>query len=128
MSPRFPILLVEDDDDILEAICDLLEETGYAVIRARSGSEAMTALQRGPLPAAMIVDFMMIGMNGADFLRLCAADPRFADIPALVISAGRPAELAAEGIDSYVSKPFQPEQLLNALTRLLSRPAQSRAG
>jgi CheY-like chemotaxis protein len=128
MSPLLPILLVEDDEDVLEAICDLLEEAGYAVVKAKSGSEAMTALQRGPLPAAMIVDFMMIGMNGADFLRLCAADPRLADIPALVVSAGRPAELAAEGIDSYVPKPFRPEQLLDALTRLLSLPAQSRVG
>ena len=103
-------------------------EIGGRLVLSPQTVEAMTALHRGPLPAAMIVDFMMVGMNGADFLRLCAADPGLADIPALVISAGRPAELAAEGIVSYVPKPFRPEQLLDALTRLLSLPAQSRAG
>lgn len=114
------ILLVEDDDDVLEAIRDVLVEVGYEVIETRSGFEAMAALESGPTPAAMIVDFMMAGMNGADFLKSCAADATLARIPALVISAGRPADLAAEGIESYISKPFRPDQLLDALDRLLS--------
>lgn len=123
-STHHSILLLEDDDDVLESIRDVLLDAGYTVVEAKSGSEAMVALQQGPLPAAMIVDFMMAGMNGADFLKLCAADPRYAGIPSLVMSAGRAAELAAEGIDSYVSKPFRPEQLLSALERLLSTRAR----
>lgn len=121
-------MLVEDDDDVCEAIRDLLTEAGYAVIEAKSGSEAMAALQRGPLPAAMIVDFMMTGMNGADLLKLCAADSRLAGIPSLIISAGRPADLEAEGIKSFVPKPFRPEQLLAALERLLVPTARSSTG
>ena len=119
-SKQQHILLVEDDDDVLEAVRDVLLDAGYTVIEAKSGSEAMTALQRGPLPAAMVVDFMMAGMNGADFLKVCAADPGLAAIPALVISAGRPAELAAEGIETYIPKPFRPDQLLTALDEILS--------
>jgi twitching motility two-component system response regulator PilH len=122
-----PILLIEDDDDVLEAIRELLMEAGYSVIEAKSGSEAMATLGREPKPAAMIVDFMMAGMNGADFLKLCAADPRLARIPSLVVSAGRPADLAKEGIEAYISKPFRPEQLLDALERLLFDP-QSMTG
>jgi CheY-like chemotaxis protein len=115
-----PILLVEDDEDVLEAIREVLEDAGYAVTAARSGFEALASLTGGPPPAAMVVDFMMSGMNGADLLRACAADPALASIPALVISAGRPVDLADHGIRSYLSKPFRPDQLLDALDAALS--------
>src|SRR5213080_1695819 len=107
MADRLRILVVEDDDDVLDAIQEVLEDSGYHVTAARSGSEALGLLQRGALPAAMVVDFMMARMNGADLLRECAATPRLARIPAVMISAGRASDLAAEGIHSYLSKPFR---------------------
>ena len=119
MDRRVPVLLVEDDDDVLDAISELLRDDGYSVVTARSGFEALTLLNQRPAPAAMVVDFMMAGMNGADFLKTCAADPRLASIPAVVISAGRPADLAAEGIHNFVPKPFRPERLLTALADML---------
>jgi CheY-like chemotaxis protein len=122
------ILVVEDDVDIVEAIRDVLVTARYAVVDARSGSEAMAVLQRGPLPAAMIVDFMMPGMNGAQLLQLCGADPRLAAIPALVISAARPVDLAADGILCFLAKPFQPEELLDALDRILANDVQAMPG
>jgi CheY-like chemotaxis protein len=115
-----PILLVEDDEDVLDAIREVLEDAGYVVATARSGFEALASLTGHPVPAAMVVDFMMSGMNGADLLRACAADPRLEAMPTLVMSAARPADLAGHGIHSYLPKPFSPEQLLEALNALCS--------
>jgi two-component system chemotaxis response regulator CheY len=119
-STRPLILLVEDDPDVLEAIRDVLVEARYAVMEATSGSEAMAVLQNGYVPAAMVVDFMMAGMNGAEFLDWCSGNSTLARIPAVVISAARPADLAAEGISSYLPKPFQAEELLDAVERVLA--------
>ena len=120
MTTRLPILLVEDDDDVLDAIRDVLEDAGYQVTPAQSGAEALELLRSGLRPAAMIVDFMMVGMNGKEFLDACAADRNLAGIPALIMSAGRPADLAAEGVHAFVPKPFHPDRFLDALAELVS--------
>jgi CheY-like chemotaxis protein len=120
MTTRLPILLVEDDDDVLDAIRDVLEDAGYEVTPARSGAQALEILRSGSRPAAMVVDFMMVGMNGRELLDACAADGNLAGIPALIMSAGRQAELAAEGVHSYVPKPFHPDRFLDALAALVS--------
>jgi CheY-like chemotaxis protein len=122
------ILVVEDDDDVLDAIREVLEEEGYRVTAASSGAEALSILKREPLPAAMVVDFMMARMNGADLLKECAAEPALAEIPSVVISAGRASDLRAEGIHSFLAKPFRPEQLLSALAEALSDQQRSMSG
>jgi CheY-like chemotaxis protein len=115
------ILVVDDDGDIRESIRELLEDSGYQVTAARNGVEAMAALGQMAPPAAMLVDSSMAEMSGAEFLAACAADPKLAGIPALVISGHRHGALDVPNVHGFVPKPFGPEELLGALARLVRR-------
>ena len=120
------ILVVEDDHDVLESIRELLEDSGYQVTAARNGVEALAVLAQMAPPAAMLVDSLMAEMSGAEFLKACAADPKLAGIPAIVISTdatpNRIERLMALGARGYVTKPFRPESLRAELERTLGAP------
>ena len=115
------ILVVEDDDDVLESIRELLEDSGYQVTAARNGVEALAVLGQMPPPAAMLVDSLMAEMSGAEFLQACATDPKLASIPAIVISGNSPAALDVPNVQGFVTKPFGPDQLLEPLARVVKR-------
>jgi CheY-like chemotaxis protein len=114
------ILVVEDDDDVLESIRELLEDSGYRVTPARNGVEALAVLGQMPPPAAMLVDSLMAEMSGAEFLEACASDPKLAGIPAIVISGYSPG-LDVPNVHGFVPKPFGPDELLGPLARLVKR-------
>ena len=115
------ILVVEDDDDVLESIRELLEESGYQVTATRNGVEALAELRRMERPAAMLVDSLMAEMSGAEFLKTCAADPGLAAIPAIVISAHTHGAIDMPNVHGFVPKPFNVDQLLGAVAGLLKR-------
>jgi CheY-like chemotaxis protein len=114
-----PVLLVEDDDDVAAAVAELLTDEGYAVQRAPNGADALARLKGGYRPAVMLVDYAMPEMTGAELLRACGDDPRVADIPTIVMSARRSDELASAGVEGYLRKPFDSNQLLDQLARLV---------
>jgi CheY-like chemotaxis protein len=115
------ILVVEDDGDVLESIRELLEDSGYQVTAARNGVEALALLGEIAPPAAMLVDSFMGEMSGAEFLEACAADPKLAGIPAIVISGDSHAALDVPNVHGVVPKPFGPDELLGPLARLVKR-------
>ena len=106
------VLVVDDDPDILDAICDILETEGYEVARARHGEEALerVAARR---PAVILLDLMMPVMDGVAFSQALRLRPANRDIPIVVISAdGNPQRAAAVGATGYLAKPFDIEALL----------------
>jgi len=115
------ILVVEDDDDVLESIREVLEQSGYQVTATRNGVEALAALRLMARPAAMLVDSLMAEMSGAEFLRRCAADPELTGIPAIVISGHSQGAIDMPNVHGFVPKPFGADQLLGAIVHLLRR-------
>ena len=114
MSPPSPLVLVVDDDqDILDAICDILEGEGYGVARARHGVEALERL-RERRPDLILLDLMMPVMDGVAFaeaLRRSGVKPQ---IPIVVISAdGNPQKAASIGARAFLAKPFDVDALLS---------------
>jgi CheY-like chemotaxis protein len=79
------ILVVEDQPDIREPLCELLELEGYRVLRAEHGQAAL-AMLRGVRPDAIVLDVMMPVMDGGTFLDALAADGP-SGIPVLLLSA-----------------------------------------
>ncbi|MEZ4814857.1 MAG: response regulator [Bdellovibrionota bacterium] len=81
------VLIVEDDRDIRSALQTILEEEGYDVFVAQSGSAALKLMPRIPKPSLILLDLMMPDMNGWEFSEALAKDDCYGSIPVMVVSA-----------------------------------------
>ncbi len=111
------ILIVEDDADNATALREVLQEEGYSVARASNGVEALTKLREGPIPSLILLDLMMPEMDGSTFAKAVRAEPKWNQIPIVLLSAsGRAAERAqAPGVDRFLHKPVDLTTLLNVV-------------
>jgi CheY-like chemotaxis protein len=107
------VLVVEDDPVIRGAMQMVLEWEGYRVAWACNGREALDLLRSGQRPSCILLDLMLPVCDGWTFRREQQREPALAAIPVVVVSAAdRAACLQASG---HVQKPFQPEELLDAI-------------
>jgi DNA-binding response OmpR family regulator len=116
------ILLVDDDPLTLSIVEHVLAGSGYEVMTASSGQEALELLSRRGLPTLAIVDINMPGMSG---LELAKRVQEFSDLPIIMLTAVRQEETIIQAIEQYaedyISKPFSPGELLARVRRLLRR-------
>src|SRR5262245_30022682 len=90
------VLIVEDDPDVLEAMCFILENAGYLVATATNGAEALDCLRTEAPPRLILLDLMMPIMDGWHFRSEQARDEKLAAIPVVILTgAGKMAEQAA---------------------------------
>lgn len=120
------ILVVEDEPKLAALVRDYLQASGYRTEWLADGRQALERLKTGPLPAAVLLDVMLPGLDG---LEVCRAVRAFSDVPILINSA-RVEELdrllgLELGADDYVCKPFSPRELVARVKALLRR-AQGR--
>jgi CheY-like chemotaxis protein len=114
-----PILLVDDNPDILEVIGMILENEGYAVATASNGAEALARLCDGLKPLLIILDLTMPVMDGWQFRELQLADPALRDIPTIIYSAV--GSVRAKSIGAMqVAGAFEKGGDLGALLRLVA--------
>lgn len=109
------VLIVEDEKAIRQMMQDVLEIHGYNVVVAADGHEGIEQLRRlAPEPCVILLDLMMPGMNGWQFLDFQRSDPRLASIPVVVCSAYKESakSIRPAGI---VEKPVQLKNLLGAV-------------
>jgi two-component system response regulator MprA len=111
------VLVVEDDPDVLEVICEILEGDGRRPIAARDGREALRELRSGLRPCLIILDMLMPGMDGWQFRRTQKADEDLSKIPVVVVSGVQAARNSAlqGGAVAFLPKPVVPEALLLAV-------------
>jgi CheY-like chemotaxis protein len=120
-APR--VLVVDDDPDILDAICDILEGEGYAVARARHGAEALDRLHERR-PDVILLDLMMPVMDGLAFAQALRERRLEPEIPIVVISAdGNPQKAASIGARGFLAKPFDIDALLAYVASVAQRAA-----
>jgi CheY-like chemotaxis protein len=114
------VLVVDDDPDILDAICDILDAEGYRVSRARHGQEALDQVD-SQRPDIILLDLMMPVMDGVAFSQALRLRPAVRDVPIVVISAdGNPQRAAAVGAAGYLAKPFDIDALLAQVAGITS--------
>lgn len=113
MNRKSPLILVVDDDpDILDAICDILDVEGYAVARARHGEEALERVAESR-PDLILLDLMMPVMDGITFAHALRGRRIEPEIPVVVVSAdGNPQKAASIGARGFLAKPFDIDALL----------------
>ena len=110
------ILVVEDDDDIRNAIVDLLETEGYSTESAVNGKDALEKLQIIPKPCLVLLDMMMPIMNGREFLDTVMKDSHLAPIPVLIVSAVAD-KTNTEGSVGFLKKPIDIEVVLKVVAQ-----------
>jgi CheY-like chemotaxis protein len=122
------VLVVDDDPDILDAICDILDAEGYRVSRARHGQEALEQVE-SERPDIILLDLMMPVMDGVAFSQALRERPAVSDVPIVVISAdGNPARAAAVGAAGYLAKPFDIDALLTQVAGITRAAGEPRPG
>jgi CheY-like chemotaxis protein len=110
------ILVVEDDDDIRNAIVDLLEAEGYKTEAAVNGQDALEKLGHIKKPCLVLLDMMMPIMNGRQFLDEVMKDSKLATLPVLIVSAV--ADRAnTEGSIGFLKKPIDIGVVLNVVSQ-----------
>ncbi|KJY57796.1 MULTISPECIES: response regulator transcription factor [Lactobacillus] len=116
------ILVVDDDKEIVELLSIYLKNEGYTPVVAYSGKEAITKLTTTPDIALMILDIMMPNMSGIDVIKEVRKD---SDIPIIIVSAKTGDMDKIQGLitgaDDYVSKPFNPLEVMARVRSLLRR-------
>jgi two-component system, chemotaxis family, chemotaxis protein CheY len=118
MADRPLVLVVDDDPDILEAICDILEAEGYRVARARNGLEGLSRVGE-ERPGVILLDLMMPVMDGLAFAEALRARAGGEEIPILVISAdSNPQRAEAIRARGFLAKPFDIEVLLSQVASI----------
>ena len=113
------VLIVDDDDAVREVTAGIVSDLGYAVVEAGSGGAALDLLDRRNDIQAVILDFAMPGMNGADVAR--EMHSRRPNLPILFATGYADAEALATASDErIVHKPFNDGELADKLARVIS--------
>ena len=115
-----PLLVVDDDTDLREALEEVLRDAGYEVMGASNGKHALEVLAALPLlPGLVLLDMMMPVLDGGGFARAMRQVPEWRGIPVLVFSASANARQVAEEIGAcgHMRKPVDVDTLLEAVAR-----------
>ena len=116
------ILIVDDDKEIVELLSIYVKNEGYEPIQAYSGKEAITKLVTNPDIALMILDIMMPEMSGIEVIKEVRKD---SELPILILSAKTDDMDKIQGLvsggDDYVTKPFNPLEVMARVKSLLRR-------
>jgi len=125
------ILLVDDDASIIDVLRGYLEQAGFQVLEARDGERAL-ALAREESPELIVLDLMLPAKDGFEVTRTLRADPDLSAIPILMLTA-RVDDVdkivgLELGADDYVTKPFNPREVVARIRALLRRAQQATDG
>jgi CheY-like chemotaxis protein len=123
--PDARVLVIDDDLDLSDALCEVLRDAGYRVSSAINGCEALRVLgETESLPDLILIDLMMPIMDGYEFRAAQLAEPRIAGIPSIALSAGRmDARIHTLRLAAWMAKPVSVAALVGAVERhRLRRP------
>ena len=125
------LLAVEDDARLLNAIAICLEQEGYEVMTARNGSEAFVKIAE-TIPDLIVSDIMMPRGDGFTLVTNLRSNPRTDLIPIIFLTAkdGRSNRLNGirAGVDAFLTKPFEPEELVATIENILKRVSRTHQG
>jgi DNA-binding response OmpR family regulator len=116
------VLVVDDEPMVRETLGQVLTDEGYVVDLAIDGESALERVHAAR-PDAILLDLMMPGMNGRQFLQALRDEPAYTDVPVLIMTAvhGLEVNLATIGASEVVEKPFNVDELLNKVALAVYR-------
>jgi CheY-like chemotaxis protein len=124
------VLVVDDDDVIRQLITVNLELEGFDVVTAVDGQDALDKV-KGAQPSVITLDVMMPRLDGWEAAARLRSDPETAHIKVILLSArAQEADLQRGeriGVDAYLTKPFDPDELIDLVRRLMDDAGEQRA-
>jgi len=124
VSHKDTVLVVDDHEPLLQAVCEILEQEGYTVSLARDGLEALRVMEN-ERPDLIVADIMMPCMDGYAFYEAVRARPEWTPIPFIFLTARAGQEDVLKGMElgaeDYQTKPFDPRELLVVVRSRLKR-------
>jgi two-component system cell cycle response regulator DivK len=121
MSKR--ILVVEDHEENRRLLRDLLTSVGYELIEAVTGEEGLTSAETH-IPDLILMDIQLPGIDGYEVTRRIKANPALRHIPVIAVTSyalsGDDVKALEAGCDAYVTKPFDPAELLTKIQEFLT--------
>ncbi len=128
---RKRLLVVDDEPNLLRAVAVCLRAAGYDVTTARGGAEALIRVAER-LPDLIVSDIRMPGMDGYTLARHLRSSPRTELIPIVFLTAkDETADRIVgfrSGVDAYLTKPFEPDELVAVIANILNRVERTHAG
>jgi len=122
-SGKRRVLVVDDDEAILEMLVELLERDGRFEVRVARGGYEAGLLTQEFRPEALVLDYKLPDINGTRVCRTIRSNPSLASIRIIIISGvadpDEIAELEASGADDFLRKPFQIDELITRIMRLV---------
>lgn len=120
----YRLLVVDDEPQLLRAVAVCLYREEYEVVTARSAEQALVRIAQA-MPDVIVSDVRMPGLDGYGLLRHLRGSRRTALIPVVFLTAkdqcGDRIEGFRAGVDAYVTKPFEPDELLAIIAGILAR-------
>lgn len=128
MDKNMKILIVDDFSTMRRIVKNLLRDLGFTnTHEADDGLTALPMLETGGFDF-LVTDWNMPGMTGFDLLKTCRADPRFKDLPILMVTAEAKREqivaAAQAGVNGYIVKPFTAAVLKEKIDKIFERIEQ----
>lgn len=125
------ILVVDDERHIVRLVEVNLQRAGYDVVTAYDGVEALEQVEEED-PDMIVLDVMMPRMDGFDVLKNLQSDPQYKDIPVIMLTAkAQDADIFKgwqSGVSSYLTKPFNPKELLVFVERIFQSMEEGDGG
>jgi DNA-binding response OmpR family regulator len=121
--PSATVLVVDDDPVIVNLLQVNFEIEGYQVLTAHGGEAGLAQAQLSS-PDVIVLDVMMPGIDGLEVARRLREDSHTRDIPIILLSAKAQSSDVQQGLtiaDDYVTKPFEPLELLERVATLVAR-------
>ena len=121
------ILVAEDSLMLRKVACFPLEKTGYKVLEANNGIEAIEAMSKNHVDM-LITDLNMPGMDGFELIAHVKEDEKFKHIPIIILTTEGKKEMVMKGFtlgaNSFLQKPIKPDLMLQEVERLLNKAAK----
>jgi DNA-binding NarL/FixJ family response regulator len=118
------LLVVDDEVNLLRAVDACLRAEGFEVVTARSGAEALVSIAQ-TIPDLIVSDIRMPGMSGYELAQQLRASSRTVLVPVVFLTAkgemGDRIEGFRSGVDAYLTKPFEPDELIAVIKSILNR-------
>lgn len=116
---RATVLVVDDEEDLADAVALLLQDKGFRVFKVHDGAQALRAASE-LLPDLVLLDYELPELDGVEVIGRLRGDPATANLPVLLTSAAKVSMADIKRADGFLAKPFQDSLLFEMVNRLLA--------